>query len=70
MNLCFRRVIEFCIVLKLLEEQRRDKMPAAICGFVTFRKILGKVGCIITGLFISFKMHYENVSMKEAISAD
>jgi hypothetical protein len=45
-------------------------MPAAICGFVTFRKILGKVGCIITGLFISFKMHYENVSMKEAISAD
>jgi hypothetical protein len=26
--------------------------------------------CIITGLFISLKMHYENVSEKEPISAD
>jgi hypothetical protein len=26
--------------------------------------------CIITGLFISLKMHYENVSEKEPISAN
>jgi hypothetical protein len=26
--------------------------------------------CIITGLFISLKMHYENISEKEPISAD
>jgi hypothetical protein len=35
-----------------------------------FRRTIKTTGCIITGAFISLKMHNENVSEKEPIFAD
>jgi hypothetical protein len=35
-----------------------------------FRRTIKTTRCIITGVFISLKMHYENVSEKEPIFAD
>jgi hypothetical protein len=51
-----------------LDPQKRI-LPSSIPRFEMILQIITTC-CIMTGVFISFKMRYENVSEKEPISAD
>jgi hypothetical protein len=44
--------------------------PSGAATATRFRRTIKTTRCIITGGFISLKMHYENVSEKEPIFAD
>jgi hypothetical protein len=44
--------------------------PSGAATATRFRRTIKTTRCIMTGVFNSLKMHYENVSEKEPIFAD